>query len=1462
MPDPIALPVHAAILPVPDGIGSAMRVSLQITPAIYPANAALPGGIALSAWPTQVAQRLKRFSVYVAPIAPNGTVNASLARKIEIATPLVARWWTGQPAAGSQKLWDATFGSNLQRLWNELRKLGDPTAPPVSPKRVVAPTIDSQTIAASLGEAHSRAAAERIGNTSVRKAGAAGVAGATEHWALSTNKERQARVQQAIGTALLNTAAPKPVWSAYTSYAQLEAHANGLKFQGKVDKQLEAAMAAAWPSNDDERLRSRLRSVLLTEPTIGDTAEEPPIAPPEVGEIERRKLAAILSHSTIAEYLGMIWDIEIPLDAWSAALAAAGLTDRGAIAVTMDDDGPDALTNWSAFLSSPAEKGLPVYFGPASQAEATGASLEGQKLIRGMLNPKATWLENKNAKPRFSLSVLDPIGSAKRQIAHAELSNKAGADASEDQPELGGRGIALIDSGMQSEDTAAAATEKKDRLHFAEELLLGYRPAVGIARLGSNSLAIPSDRWRSLIARKVDFDGAIDAGFVQRRYSAERENGHTRSPIGVQSGTDSEGQPVDVVLNHPEMFVWNGDSLAVSSRDEKRPDATQPAEGALAGSVKIDSATDLPVGITYRLPNAGVANIGLMPLRDGRRYGFGASAMFVNGCGLSVHDTIATLAADSACVIGENGQAFPFTRCERVPPPIMLLPPNDPLAVSRAELPQPGATITTMVLRENDTSIQRFLFPSQIAFEHTEQQGQFKDDVNARPTGAFGELAGIGAKRNRQDGAFPMAPNRRGPILLAEKPRTSPVDREYYPDGYTRGVWAHFQPIHPEGAKIEPMASAVPFRKSPRAIAAVPVMIEIKPLISPRRETGPRISIDTKDNRFDLPGLPGRQIPKISIVMAPATMAEIDLVADFDPAQILKTHLVGQGLLQELGVTAQVGGNMLGAALKKGRINELQGAVRLRIVHAMKRPRYVPKMLDSIAAVVVSVRPQETIGQAGGGEAAPRTGLDRSWSDIVKAAPPGLYRDWSDENGTTCFFVGGLDMDNPSTGALMCDAEWSDWGPDTIRRDDRIGKWQPYPSPQFARLFTINSIPSSYPSGKIYLEDLDLLPQGCAYSFRDGRARKLRLKLIGRSRFADYYKQDQGAAKIGVPGTCEVASEWSKDVWVPCNFRPPPPVVTRIMPVLATTLTPPAKSQQYEFSRQTVFRVELGDECYTTGEDEKIALVFHPNGPAVCDYGSEVLKPFSAGVTRWGRDPLHEGELSVLNITPGHFDGAESPTADLLLLPANADPSDSENKIRQPLKVQILPYKIQLNNQTGKLYIDIHIRADATPFKTTYMPFIQLGLARYQEHAVRGLELSAPVGQMVQVLPRRKGNVRFVSRNEGYSFHLSIEAPIAKSVDPKQTYLLQVTALRMDDGGRWVPQIKAEDGSILRMEKTRPYEKDVWGENWSIDGFKMRYSRFQEHLGVLIEEFEVVPLPDGTVAHRLIFGQTVDFGAP
>ena len=190
--------------------------------------------------------------------------------------------------------------------------------------------------------------------------------------------------------------------------------------------------------------------------------------------------------------------------------------------------------------------------------------------------------------------------------------------------------------------------------------------------------------------------------------------------------------------------------------------------------------------------------------------------------------------------------------------------------------------------------------------------------------------------------------------------------------------------------------------------------------------------------------------------------------------------------------------------------------------------------------------------------------------------------------------------------------------------------------------------------------------------------------------------------------------------------------------------------------------------------------------------------------------------------------------------------------------MDVLGYEMVLDKKRG-FYCDISLSTPSSnPDGDGYMPFVQLGLVRYQPHAVEGLELSLPSGHMVQILPRRAGAVQFVGRRK---IEVELIGPVASGGLPSLVdFRVMIDRSNSGEKVRWRPATRnGKPLEALGVEATT--HGGVKGWRWAVE---LPRKRSEAHLGILIEEYEQLrDEQTGAIIRRgPIFGQLIDFGDP
>lgn len=294
------------------------------------------------------------------------------------------------------------------------------------------------------------------------------------------------------------------------------------------------------------------------------------------------------------------------------------------------------------------------------------------------------------------------------------------------------------------------------------------------------------------------------------------------------------------------------------------------------------------------------------------------------------------------------------------------------------------------------------------------------------------------------------------------------------------------------------------------------------------------------------------------------------------------------------------------------------------------------------------------------------------------------------------------------------------------------------------------------------------------------------------------------------------------------------PTVDRINPVFDYDYRSDGRGR-FSFTRTSRLRLELGDDVFKTGEGERVAVLFRASGTNPCDLFTPELEPFADGFTVQGRDPLHQSPVREF-IGPERLRSGSDPRPGVLKAER---PYPTTAPRDQGVAVNIVPHALQLDEQAG-FYCDVMFdprdaaeRAADLAVQAPYMRFVHLGLARYQEHAVHGLELSHAIGRDIQLLPWRHGSVAFDGPRK---FTVRIEGPM-RDEDPRTAPWLEITLMRthsLGDDKLWVPVAgPAEQVHCRHLAPTTANGRTIW--EWT--GY-LPHNRTARHYGLQIDERE------------------------
>lgn len=236
----------------------------------------------------------------------------------------------------------------------------------------------------------------------------------------------------------------------------------------------------------------------------------------------------------------------------------------------------------------------------------------------------------------------------------------------------------------------------------------------------------------------------------------------------------------------------------------------------------------------------------------------------------------------------------------------------------------------------------------------------------------------------------------------------------------------------------------------------------------------------------------------------------------------------------------------------------------------------------------------------------------------------------------------------------------------------------------------------------------EALQAALRHEFGDTRHRLVSYTLTAVSRFRQFFHANEAPEAFLATATLPAVS-------IPSAARPQPPVVRSTRPSFywePEHTTSPTGATRLIRRRQSRLRVELERPWFQSGEGEQLAVIVGPSHqPDVA------VQPF---LTQVGRDPIWDTPLPAQWPTQQDFASTAGPPAKVLV--------DSA-----AVTVVAVPYKVWFHDD--RWYADVELPGVVD---TSYCPFVQLAVARYQPNSLAQLELSAIVHtEMVPLLPDR-----------------------------------------------------------------------------------------------------------------------------
>ncbi|MFI9592812.1 hypothetical protein [Nonomuraea sp. NPDC052265] len=318
-----------------------------------------------------------------------------------------------------------------------------------------------------------------------------------------------------------------------------------------------------------------------------------------------------------------------------------------------------------------------------------------------------------------------------------------------------------------------------------------------------------------------------------------------------------------------------------------------------------------------------------------------------------------------------------------------------------------------------------------------------------------------------------------------------------------------------------------------------------------------------------------------------------------------------------------------------------------------------------------------------------------------------------------------------STGHVDIDATWTRWLDDPTEPAPRRIKEHAH----------VGRVELSYSD-----RDEVRLPHAATpvrHDFGDTLHRNVVYRPTATTRFREYFHPSITADPALVTSAGEPSAGPAGRGWpVPASRRPEPPKPSYLLPTFRWNRREDRRDKRFVTVRDGAgVRVYLDRPWFSSGDDELLAVVLDPPG-------GDPLPGHLA--TRWGADPVWSDTTVLPPPAPANFPGPVAAPAGLRL---------AESGEGRELVAAVAAYQPSYDAAKGLWFADVDVDLGAAGRESAYFPYLRLALARYQPHALPGLELSSVVrAEFAQLVPGRTLTVEEVS---GGGLRVTLAGPAA-----------------------------------------------------------------------------------------------------
>ncbi len=1066
-------------------------------------------------------------------------------------------------------------------------------------------------------------------------------------------------------------------------------------------------------------------------------------------------ISSLESHPELLRALGLVFDLELPVDAVPESVFPAFST-IAVVGTSLRWQLPPTERPLETACVHAMAGNTRVFF-TASRTQSPGSS---PAQVLGLLNLDPA---------RYGIAQVDVDGAMHKVMTVAEVANRQdpGRNLYNSSPEeaahpdvfdqdatlpsmrSGGlqlyvdkRGAEVLDAITQSKafNSALESGGTQPRPFFAEDLVRGYRLDVWESR---------TDTWHSLHRRS----GKYAIGDDGVPFHTEEEEGFFQLAT-TQPAPGAEPADRDLYV-HEVIARWAGWSLSVPfpAKALSRygdPDKAIPPDGDDPEYRTDEAVTPFKVRATY-----SVIKGSLPRLRFGTRYRVRARAVDLAGNSFGHADPLANGLA-TVMALPRDPEGLAYLRYDPVPAPIVVI--RDEQAIT-----SPGSAVHRLVIRTSNaapdkddepadlTAGDRHIVPPRASVEMGERLGMFDGpDGKLKADAATWTLAA-----ERDEGRFKEATI----AVAGRSTEQCPIDPAdtiaplpHLPDPLARGAALRNLPGSTERAvgRVTPdggAPDAVPYQvlSDPNPRPGSATLVSFNAGSDWQQTRGFRLVLD------EPPAGAGQAPPHwdpaarvLTVYLAKGTMAVVPLSSYMTPEDLA---LMGQWRWMREFVDL--------AAIFFATPARLQPAQPVdRIAHVLQRAvegghwmLTPPTLLTLVHAVQQPIgRPAFTAlnvdYKAPSWDTQPlQTGRMRGRTDPEELS---AITAWRRPDETSAVLLGAIRVHGSSTAKVELTAEWTDPVDDpgqpspgeaefrgsvdelplpTPREGYLLGKgakYRPvgYYDPENDQIAMVRTGDTASKGATFDLTFTDAAPR---HIVGDTRRHLVRYTAVATSRYAEYFPQEQD---LDVTRASDPVL-----VDVPASARPLAPDVVYVVPTFGWQ-----RQTETNLKRSVRFggglRVYLRRPWFSSGVGELLGVTLWSwqNG-ALNDAARDKFKPY---FTQWGMDPIWKTAGLSSAPTVSNFPDAVEQDYGVSLEESNAALSPTA-----PGRVDVVGYAPQFDEERGLWFADLTI--DLGP---TYSPFVRLALVRYQPHALDDARISRVVlAGFAQLTPSRSALV-------------------------------------------------------------------------------------------------------------------------